>query len=181
MHARLNTAPTATTWYVARSQPRMEWEAMRGLERAGYRAWFPHCWRQTRHARKTSDVRRPVFPGYVFLGLREGMGLFEASTTRFVHDIVTFNDEPVPLPPKVMRCLMDRCDPDGWWREADDHSILERFEIGQQVRFTEGPLEGLITIVAAIDGRDFVEVEAEILGSIRRIKASAQRVEPVSP
>lgn len=167
-----------TTWHIVRTKPRAEFEASFHLGQAGYRAWAPYCFVQIRHARKTSDVRRPVFVGYVFPGLREGQGLWDAQYCRGVSHVINFgSDDPAIVPPRVMRALMDSCDSDGWMHSADDLESLERYEVGQSVRITEGPLEGLVAQIKALDATNRISIEIEMFGANRAVKLDASRVE----
>ena len=43
--------------------------ALRNLDRQGFMAYCPMMAKRIRHARKFSEVYRPLFPGYVFVAL----------------------------------------------------------------------------------------------------------------
>ncbi|MEO1106168.1 MAG: hypothetical protein AAFW98_20950, partial [Pseudomonadota bacterium] len=135
-----------------------------------------YCFVQTRSARKTVDVRRPVFVGYVFLGMREGQGLWDAKWCRGVLDVITFANEPAIVPARIMRAVMDDCDSDGWMRSADDNPDLERYEVGQSVKIVGGPLEGFVAQIQALDGMKDLCVEVEMFGAKRLAKVDASRV-----
>lgn len=171
-----------TTWHAVQTASQQEFEVAQRLIRKGYRAWYPYCWQTVRHARYTTDKRRPVFVRYIFLGLREGQGYLEPASMRGVTSIVSFGEEPVKIPARMMRSLMDRCDADGYMRSADDLERLPEYEVGQRVRLKGGGLDGLISQIAAIDERGMLEVELELLGGRRRAAVPPSRVEAdVSP
>ena len=56
-------------WYAVQTQPNRENVAVANLERQGFDVWMPLCERIIRHARQARRVRRPLFPGYLFINL----------------------------------------------------------------------------------------------------------------
>ena len=175
------TAPTA--WHVVKTKPRAEFQAAYHLMRLNYRAFAPYCFVQRRHARKTEDVRRPVFVGYVFLGIVGARPLYDVDRCVGVSHLVTFDDKPAVIPTRVVRKIMDECDSDGWMRSADDRADLERLEVGSTVKVVQGPLEGLIAQINRLDASGGVCLSVEMLGAKSvSVKPSAVKpIEAVSP
>ena len=56
-------------WYAVQTLPNRENLAVSHLERQGFYVWLPRIKRVIRHARQTKCVRRPLFPGYLFIKL----------------------------------------------------------------------------------------------------------------
>ena len=56
-------------WYAVQTQPNRENLAVTHLERQGFDVWLPRIERIIRHARQAKRVRRPLFPGYLFINL----------------------------------------------------------------------------------------------------------------
>ena len=56
-------------WFVVRTKPRQEEVAKIHYIRQGFAVYSPKVQSIRRHARKTEQVMRPLFPGYIFLHL----------------------------------------------------------------------------------------------------------------
>jgi transcription antitermination factor NusG len=56
-------------WYVIRSATRREATAERELRAAGFPVYLPCLTRWRRHAGVKEKIRRPLFPGYIFVGI----------------------------------------------------------------------------------------------------------------
>lgn len=57
------------SWYAEQTQPKRGNLAVEHLKRQDFSVWMPICERIIRHARKSKRVRRPLFPGYLFINL----------------------------------------------------------------------------------------------------------------
>lgn len=55
------------SWFVVRTKTGVEDRAAWHLGNQGFEAYLPRYRKQVRHARKTQNVLRPVFPGYLFV------------------------------------------------------------------------------------------------------------------
>ena len=53
-------------WAVVNTQPHRETIALENLERQDFRAYCPVIRKRVRHARRSLDLLRPLFPGYLF-------------------------------------------------------------------------------------------------------------------
>ena len=56
-------------WYVAMTHTKSEEVAYANLARQGFQAYLPRYLRERRHARKTTEVKAPLFPGYLFINI----------------------------------------------------------------------------------------------------------------
>ena len=56
-------------WYVVHTQPHAEDKAIFNLRRQGFETYLPKYLRTRRHARRTEQVARPLFPRYLFVAL----------------------------------------------------------------------------------------------------------------
>jgi transcriptional antiterminator RfaH len=160
-------------WYVVRSLPNQERRAAEHLARQGFRPWLPQIRRTRRHARRLETVRRPLFPGYLFVALDLALqNWLPVLSTRGVRALVSGPDGPVPLPEAVARALRARLD-------ADDVLIDTQrpFRPGQKVRVTAGPFAEIEGIFLAETGAQRVEILLRLLGRETRVTVAAADLE----
>ena len=100
-------------WYAVLTRPRMEMDADRNLRRMRYHTFTPHLRRRVKVGRFVQrEVIEPLFARYLFLGVRQGMGLYYANEAVGVSAVVYLGGDPLEIPGKVMTEIMARCDGD---------------------------------------------------------------------
>ncbi|MEM1378026.1 MAG: transcription termination/antitermination NusG family protein [Pseudomonadota bacterium] len=178
----MNTVDMSETiWHVIRTQVRMEFAVAYYLGRRNFRAFAPFCFVQTKHARKVTEVRRPVFVRYVMVGRSAKRDINDALLCPGVSGLVRFRDEPAIVPNKIMAALMDDCDGDGWMKSKDDHPALKWFKPEQKVKINSGPLEGFIAQINALDDDGRLSVRVQMFGATRSISVPSATVEALEP
>jgi len=96
-------------WYVLQHQPARAETAMRELEAQGWNVWRPMRRAFVRHARRDTEVLRPVFPGYLFVQFDVAQDRWRAiCSTRGVHRLFFLAAErPWPVRRGVIEALQD--------------------------------------------------------------------------
>ncbi len=61
------TEPKCGVWFVLATHPHREAQATEHLMRQSFHVYCPMTVKHIRHARRTYDARRPLFPGYIFV------------------------------------------------------------------------------------------------------------------
>lgn len=175
----------APAWYVAYTKPQAEKQAVVELKRQGYPVFFPVTRVRKRFKRPNKptftvrEIERPHFPGYVFIGLLRGRGLYDANMQPSVSTILYVNGEPLRVPGNVVTRLMEVCDEDGVVG-FEDRAGLGGFtgRPGENVRFlADSPFYGFVATVASITGYDktgTVSVWLDLLGAKREVPVSAE-------
>ncbi len=156
------------TWLVAQTHTHKEAVAILNLKRQGYRTYCPMIQRARRHARRIEQVLRPLFPGYVFVGLNSLDAQWQPiRSTIGVRRLVQFGDQLGLLDPDFIRALRAR--------EKDGAIALpeRRFSAGDKVRLIGGPFDGLVGTILSVDARNRLNVLMDILRQNVRV-----RVEP---
>lgn len=180
--AEHEAAEACGRWHVAMTKPAAELATVERLEADGHDAFTPWHWRTVRHARKAERVRRPLFPRYVFVRVGDGLAVAGINRTPGVSTLLHAGGRLVTVAPEVMDRLRARCGEDGAALEAD---TLDRLRVGDQVRVTAGPLEGLAGYIrAVVDRSDRVVVEFGQLRIASRVHipvGNVKRVEPIHP
>ncbi len=101
-------------WYVVQTQTRKEEFAAHHLRNQDFEVLLPTYMKQRRHARRIDQVRKPLFPGYLFVR-------FNLNTTRWraingtigVIKLISSGDTPLPVRDDIMTEIKGRCDAQG--------------------------------------------------------------------
>jgi transcription antitermination factor NusG len=129
------------------------------LRNQGLSVFLPYREKTRRHARKIEKVRRPFFPGYLFIQLDIGRERWRCVNSTFgVIRIVSQNEQPAPAPRGVIEALMAACGEDGILRWKAE------FSLGQKVRVVDGPLTELVGELDQLTDADRVRVLLDIMG-----------------
>ena len=149
-------------WFLVRTKPRQEKLARLNYERQGFSVYLPQIRTVRRHARRTEEVRRPFFPGYLFLHLvPEERRWPTIAATIGVLAPVRFGDYYPPVPDFVIQELQEREDASGVIPAAAE--VAGRFSPGEAVRIARGCKEGLFGVFKKILDQDRVLVLLDIL------------------
>jgi transcriptional antiterminator RfaH len=127
-------------WYAIRTKPHKEFTALKNYQNQGFFGYLPIILQKVRHARKTQEVARPFFPGYLFLHLGPAEQDWPAiSSTIGSLCPVKFGDRYPVVPSEIIDELKARENEAGYISFADASGLKK----GQSVRVASGELEGL--------------------------------------
>lgn len=100
---------TSKQWFAIRTKPHKEEVAAKNFERQRFTHYLPLSETIRRHARKTEVVRRPFFPGYLFLHLAPDERHWSMiGSTIGALGAVRFGDEYPPVSEWVISTLKAR-------------------------------------------------------------------------
>jgi transcription elongation factor/antiterminator RfaH len=151
-------------WYAVYCQPHRESAAASHLRNQDFAVFLPKREKMRRHARKIEKVRRPFFPGYLFISLDINRERWRSiNSTVGVIRIVMQNDSPAPAPRGVVEGLLAACDKDQILR------FIPNLTVGQKVRVIDGPLADLIGELDQLTDTERVRVLLDILGGQTRV------------
>ncbi|WP_232629139.1 transcription termination/antitermination protein NusG [Methylobacterium sp. Leaf118] len=137
---RIGRFDPGLTYYAASVAPSGERRASEWLERAGYSPFVPSRIVERRHAGRKTLVRRPVFPGYAFVGKSKAQSWHGILREPGVVSLVAAGSTPIVLPPWQMRLLAAADEFDAYEAPKPHASFHE----GQAVRVVGAMWEGLI-------------------------------------
>lgn len=92
-------------YFAASVQGSGEHRACEWLRQADYTTFVPSRAVEIRHARKRHLVRRPVFPGYVFVGRTSNQSTLDILRVPGVRGLISSGEKPTVMPPWIMRSL----------------------------------------------------------------------------
>ena len=120
--------------------------------------YCPEIERTISHARRKQVVRRPLFPGYCFVGTDPLVTQWRPILSTFgVRRIVRFGEQMGYLPPNFIAAL----------RAREINGLVCRppspFGPGESVRIKEGAFEGVVAQILEIGENDRIKVLLELL------------------
>lgn len=160
-------------WYVFQSKFRKESLVCQQLGIRKLESFFPCLYVQPANPR--SSRTQPYFPGYVFGRLDlEQIGTSIVNWIPGAVGIVSFGDEPVPVPDNLIGVLQHHLET----INASKRHVSERFQLGDLVAIQGGPFAGYEAIFNShLPGRDRVEVLLKLLqGTQIRVELPMQQI-----
>jgi transcriptional antiterminator RfaH len=164
------------TWFVVVCNPKCERRAQLGLRRAGYQTYLPQTKRWVVHARKKEERENPLFPRYLFLGLRSDQDFWRMQGVNGVEGLVRNDNSPVRVSGELLGRILER-EAAG---EFDFTRLPEagpEYRAGEMVRLSKGALAGMVAEVSAMLSKGRVEVLVSFMGNVARAKVRAVEVE----
>ena len=151
-------------WFILQFKPNSHRLAKLNLHRQGFKSFLPmHEYTKFKYNRYVSNLR-PLFPGYMFVAFNPESGPWkQINCTTGVSKLVSFGNQPKPVPLDLMSGLMSRCDADGKLLPS------KRLNKGDTVEILMGPFANYIAKVETIDADQRVWVLMELMGQLTRI------------
>lgn len=168
-------------WYTLYTKPNAEYQVAGILQQRDIEIFLPEI--ETRLPGRLSN-KKPFFPCYLFMNIDfETVGISLVQWTPGLRRIVTLDDQPVPLPCKIIQLIRHKLAQ----TRAQGGPPPHAFSQGDLVYITDGPFQNML---AVFDGPTTpakrVQVLLDILGHAGRVhvdvadlkKASAEVVSP---
>ena len=162
------------TWFLAQLKPNCGNIANRNLTRQGFQTFLPLEDTTRRVKDKFVQTPRPLFPGYIFVGFNAGGGHWRTvNSTYGVTRLVSFGQEPEPVPLDIVSQLISRCDASG---KLLPPKLLKP---GDRVSLTSGPLANFVADVERIAPDRRVWVLMDIMGGQTRVAVAADKLRTI--
>lgn len=160
-------------WFLAQLKPGGLARARENLARQGFRTFMPERSETRRRSDRLVGVRRPLFPGYLFVQVEPEMRPWRSiNATLGVSRLVAFGGErPHEVPAHLIAGLMARTDAGGHWRAAED------LEVGTAVRIISGPFADILARIDAIPETGRIYALLEIMGRTVRAELAPEDLE----
>jgi transcriptional antiterminator RfaH len=167
----MDAEPIIGEWAAAATHPHREALASENLARQGFKSYCPVIMRRVRHARRTYDSAKPLFPGYIFIELKNWPAqLRPLLSTVGIRTLVMSGKRPATLPAGFVENLKAR--------EIDGRIARPElaFQIGQTVTIQNGPLDGLIGQIVELRENDRVLILLDLLKRATRVSVDARQL-----
>ena len=157
-------------WLVVHTKVNKEAMSEKNLIRQGFDTYLPKYKKIIRHARKTSQVVRPLFPRYLFVKINSiNNNWVLINSTYGVQTIITMENKPVIVPKQVIYNIKANENSEG----VIDIKPFSNKAIGEEIEIVEGAFKGKSGIFCGINENNRVKVLFNILGQDIKISMSA--------
>lgn len=154
-------------WHLVLCKPNQHHIACRCLARLSCEVFLPQQLAERRWRGRVLKELRPVFPGYLFVGIDPARPLWQSMrTARGVSRIIGFGEQgPAVVPAEIVSGLMARCDGDGVLQPAREELL-----VGDKIKIISGPFANFVTSIDKIDANRRLHVLLDLLGHPTRIQ-----------
>ncbi len=160
-------------WIAVNTHANAEDLAFANIERQGFECYCPKVMTVRRHARKTTTVLRPFFPGYLFVRIDPACDQWRPIVfSRGVRAVVMFSDRLSPVPDEFVAGLKSLENAG----ELKMPASRQRFRSGQKVRCYGTAFHNVIGQIIKVDEKDRIWTLMEILGRKVRVRMPSKRV-----
>ncbi len=162
------------SWAVVNTHANREHQALENLARQEFRAYCPVIRRRRTHARRVSDVLRPLFPGYLFVQVNPEADRWRPMlSTLGVRSVLRCGDRLSFIDDGFIKSLQAR----------EIEGVITRpsspYEVGQEVRLSGGAFDGMVATIIAMDERDRLTVLMDLLNRPVKVKIDERQISPV--
>jgi len=162
------------TWFLAQVRPNCYAMAERNLRQQRFQTFLPMHEETKRRAGRFISTLRPLFAGYMFVAFSTAKGGWrKINSTYGVTRLVSFDDEPQPVPLDLISRLMLRCDAGG---KLLPPRILHP---GDAVRISGGPFAEFVATIEKISPDQRVWVLLDLMGRTTRVAVRAEALQAV--
>jgi transcriptional antiterminator RfaH len=156
-------------WYVAQLKPNCESIAVRNCVRQGFEVFAPYEEVSVRNGGRFQVARKPLFPGYIFVGLPDDPASWRsASGTCGIARLVGYEaNRPVEISPGFIAALVDRCDTGGQLLPSGN------FYGNERVQIVTGPFAGFVGTIETIESNRRIWLLLEGFTNLPRVAVCA--------
>jgi transcription antitermination factor NusG len=166
-------------WFILLAEPNREATAVRGLQDRRIEAYGPMVLKYVVRRGRKIDVTRPLFPGYIFAKLIEGIDDFSLpKRVNGVRDYLRFEGLPCAIQEGAIAAIRHR---EAVELERAKRAIsgVHDFEIGEAVRVAEGPFSSFAAEVFSLDAKGAVTALVNLFGRKTKVVFDGAQLEKV--
>lgn len=162
-------------WYLLQTKPNAYATACENLRRQGFDVFSPLVIRTTKKNDKFLDIKKPLFPGYLFMGTSlDPVPWKSIRGTRGISKAVSLDGVFRSVNALVIEGLQHRCDKHGIFRNLCDMGK------GDRVKIERGPFAELVCTIDQIKDEQRAWVLINILQQQIRAEVSLDNVSKIS-
>lgn len=148
-------------WYVVHTHVNKEFVAEHNLNKLGFSTYIPKYKKMISHARKKSEVIKPLFPKYIFVKIDLAIQYWTVINSIYgVKNIITMNEKPTFLSSEIIKKLKFNENFEGF---IDIMPFPDR-KIGDEIKIIEGVFAGKLGIFNGLTDDNRVKVLFNLLG-----------------
>ena len=162
-------------WYTLHTKPNAEYQVTAALSQRDIEVFLPEI---ETPSTTNGQVKKPFFPCYMFSKVDlKAIGISQVQWTPGLRRIVSFDDEPVPVPDEVIELIrrkLEAFEASGGWKGHD-------FQPGDTLRVTAGPFEDMVAVFEGpTTPTERVRVLLDILGRASRVQIDVTDLQKIS-
>ena len=166
-------AQMTRTWYLVQTKPNAHHIAERNLKRQGCDVFLPLIKQTRRSGQRFSTEVRPLFPGYLFVGLRDGIPSWRTlNSTHGVSRAVSFDGQYRPVPNQLISTLQAGCDAECVFQTK------RALSAGDVVKIQKGPFASFLAEVESLAPEQRVWVLFDLMGQKSRLLLDQTDIHP---
>ena len=151
-------------WYLIQTKPNAHHIAERNLTRQGCDVFLPLVKHTRRAGQRFNTEVRPLFPGYLFVSLRDDtLSWRTLNSTYGVSRVVSFDGQYRPVPDRLISDLLAGCDAEGVFQPKQTLSA------GDIVQIQKGPFASFLAEVESLAPEQRVWVLFDLMGQKSRV------------
>ena len=159
-------------WYLVQFKPNSYRLAKRNLQQQGFEIFLPMQQITRRKVCRFVNDQKPLFPGYMFVSVNSELAPWRTiNSTIGVSKLVSFTDEPKPLPLQLVSGLMLR------FGESGALLSPKNLNEGDSVQMLTGPFANFIAAVDTIDPEQRIWVLMDFMGQKTRMQVSVDQLQ----
>jgi transcription antitermination factor NusG len=163
-------------WYPVRTMRYREDLAVKAVEALGFEIFMPQEKRWVTHGRKREAEGYPLLRQYFFVRFDINRDQWRRiNSTPWVDGLLCQNEIPMRIPDAEIE-LLQRDQAAGAFDRTIKRKVVHPFKIGEMVRITEGPGEGIVGTVLTLPKSSTGQVTINH-GLVRSIKIDASQLE----
>lgn len=158
-------------WIVCSTHVNQEQLAITHLKRQQYDIYCPMYIKSITHARRVDKVKRPLFPGYMFVHADPVQDNWRpVLSTMGIRSVVRFGENLGTLSDDFIQSLRSR--------EQDGHIVTpaHRYRVGQHVQINGGPFDGVVATILSMDDNERLVVLMDIMRRSVHVKIEANKI-----
>lgn len=163
-------------WFILQTEPQREITAVAGIIGRGVHAYGPTLYRKVIHKGKKIEEQRAMFPGYIFVKVRTDYDFQVPKRVRGVRGYLRDAEErPYVLPAVIVDEIVAREQHE--FDRFRSKKGMFKFEVGQEVRATDGPFWGFVGRVEALDDKGRVDALLDLFGRKTKVRFEGAQLE----
>ena len=164
-------------WYAINTKANTEMYVMEQLLKKDFILYMPKYFTTVSHARKVKNVTKPLFPGYIFVMIKENSQDFRlVNFTRGVVSILSAGLEPIKIKYSVIENLKQLENERGFIRV---NKAFQYFE-GLKIKLNGGLFKGKTGSFIGIKDNETIIVLLDFLGKSIKIPVLESATTPVN-
>ena len=161
-------------WAVVNTHPHREMLALDHLDRQDFSAYCPMVRRRLSHARRVTEVLRPLFPSYLFVQIHPTAQRWRALlSTIGVRSVIRCGDTLSLIDDGFLQSLKAR--------EVDGAICRPQspYQVGQQIRLSGGAFDGLVATILEMHERERLTVLMNLLNRPVKVRIDERQAAPL--